>query len=408
MSHWLRTRWWVVAAAVVVVVAAVVTVVAVVGDEPELGVTPLARVLDADVGVDGRTAFDVEAGERDVAYFAYTIGELPRVAAYQADTGRPLWTFEGDATVTRLHVSVAGDVLLLFSTCKVLCPGLVGLDRRDGKRLWTSDLPVSGLIGAEGGHAALQLTDGQFLTDAAGVDLRTGEVTWRIEETGGHDRYAMVPGTPWMAHYAHAGELRLVDLATGRATRAVPAEPATVDDAPDLYVTAGEVVLTNESTSTVYAPADLTERWSRDTVVRPIAPGLLYVSAGDHGDVVDGAGHPQWRVPSIVFVGAAGADWGFTRSYQDSGGTRSDYLALDTGRRLAQDDHAMAYREAPGVLLVDALDDEGSATFSYLALPSGERAELGSLDVLASTCAFGPTLVGCLDTRGRLGLWRYR
>ncbi len=408
MGHWLRRRWWVVAGALAVVVAAVITVVAVAGDEPDLGVMPLARVLDADVGVDSRVAFDAEAGDRDVAYFAYTVGELPEVTAYRPGTDRPLWTFRGDATVIRLHLAVAGDVLLLFSTCKLLCPRLVGLDRRDGKRLWTADLPVSGSIGAAGGHAALQLTDGQFLTDAAGVDLRTGEVTWRIEDTGGHDRYAMVPGVNRMAHYSHTGQLRLVDLATGQATATVPVAPHQDTDTRELYATAGEVVLTNASASSVHDPADLTRRWSRDTAVRPIAPGRLYVSAGNDGEVVDGAGRPLWRAPSTVFLGADGGGWGFTTSSQDSGGTRIDYLDLDTGRRLAQDDHATAYREPGGVLQADSLDDEGGMTFWYLALPSGQRAELGSIDVLASRCAFGPTLAACLDPQGRLGLWRYR
>jgi hypothetical protein len=52
--------------------------------------------------------------------------------------------------------------------------------------------------------------------------------------------------------------------------------------------------------------------------------------------------------------------------------------------------------------------NDGDATFWYLALPSGQQAELGPQDILAGTCAFGHALIACLDTRGRLGLWRYR
>jgi hypothetical protein len=265
------------------------------------------------------------------------------------------------------------------------------------------------LIGDADGYAAVQLTNGQYLTDAAGVDLRTGRIAWRIEGTGGHDRFAMITGTKRLAHYAHAGSLRLVDITTGRADVTVPVPPPREDDVPELYATAGEVVLTSDAGSTVYAADDLSERWSREELVRPVRPGLLYVGGNDHGNAVDAAGHTRWRAASDVFLGADGGGWGFTSKYQDSGGVRIDYLDLATGRRLAEDDHVAANRERGGVLQVDSLDNDGGATFWYLALPSGQRADLGTVDdVLAGTCAFGPAYIACLDARGRLGTWRYR
>jgi hypothetical protein len=418
VSDWFRRRWWVVAGTVAAVVAVVVTVIAVSGDDAAaLGVMPLERVLDADAGGVmpalagvGSILFDAEVDPHatDLAYFSYIIGDLPEVTAHRAGSDRPLWTFRGDGTVTAVHLSTVGDVLLVFSTCKALCPQVIGLDPGSGKRLWTADVPAASLIGDAGGYAVLQLADGETLTDVAGIDVRTGEVAWRTAPTEGRDRYAMVPGTTRMAHYAPAGTLSLVDITTGQTPVTVTAPPYADGDSPELTASAGEVALKTGAGSTVYAATDLAQRWTRDAIVHAIEPDLLYVSGSDHGTVVDGSGRVRWRTENEVFFGADGDDWGLSWRYESAGGSEVTYVDLATGRRLTGDDHAPAYREKGGVLQVDGIDNEGDATFWYLALPSGRHAELGTHDILAGTCAFGHTLIACLDTRGRLGMWRYR
>jgi PQQ-like domain len=407
-----RRRWWVAAVAAVVAVV-VIVVLATSGGDP--GVTSLERVVTAEnQAPDSDLVFDAVL-DGDMAYFAYTVGGSQVVAAYRAGADEPAWELADGGTVTEIQLAEADGVLLVMSLCAGSCDRLMGIDTRDGERLWTSDLPAFEVVGAADGHVAMQLMDqDRHLTDAVGIEARTGRIAWRVDGTDGRDRFEMVEGTSRLVHYAHAGELRLLDLATGRAEVTAEAEPFVRGDSATLTASAEDVVLElsddNEVTSTVYAGDDLSERWSRDATVYVLAPGVFYAEEGTDGLVLDADGQEKWRTEGQVFTGYDGpVEWVYTSAYQGDGQTtRNRYFDLDSGDELAEHDRTIALSEPDGVLLVNSLATDASATFQYLAMPSGDLVDLGTHDVRTGSCAYGHSHLACLDTRSRFGIWRYR
>lgn len=49
----------------------------------------------------------------------------------------------------------------------------------------------------------------------------------------------------------------------------------------------------------------------------------------------------------------------------------------------------------------------GSLRLWYVGLPSGDRGDLGTLEVFRETCAFSDTHLACLDTERQFGMWSY-
>ena len=348
----------------------------------------------------------------DVAYLGYVAHYRHRLVAVRAGDDEPLWNISIEEEQDSVVLAMADGLLLVLNRCSTACAGIVAIDPKTGKRLWASPVSAGDVLGATDGHVAVNTSESGEYTGEAGLDLHTGKLTWR---TGtGYDRFSLVPGTTRLAHYAATGALRLLDIATGRAEAEIEVPPAQ-NQPVELSTTTNTVVLNFEDSSatkaTIYSSTDLTELWASDNVVYPLSSDRFYMGGG----VITGhQGRRAWQTPERVRTGVEETVWGYTQTYEGPDVYRTRYVELAAGRQLADDLNTPAHLGRAGVLQADSFGQLGTDIGSgeslrlwYVELPSGDRGDLGTLEVFRETCAFSDTHLACLDTDRRFGMWSY-
>jgi len=394
-----RRRFWVVGGAVLAVVVVVVGVVVLVGGG-------LSREVTLDVAAPEPDSVDVVFGGDDTAYVSYFADRRHRVVAIRAGADEPLWT-TAFADLDTVQLAMTDGVLLMLTDCTPGCDTMVALDPGTGKTRWTTKISVPQVLGVSGGRLVVYTAANSVYTGVAALDPRSGRVAWRFGD--GRDRFALVPGTTRLAHYDATGTLRLVDVATGRATEAVDV-PAYQDGESTLSATDSVVVLSLETGSSVHDAGDLTELWTAEGLIHPVRDDRFYRG----GVVTDDRGRELWRTEERIFRTAPDAAWGYTQTYEARDRYRTNYVDLTTGDVLTDGWNTPVHTAPDGVLEVDShgigtnVGTGTSLDLWYVELPTGDRTDLGTLDVYRESCEFGATHLVCLDTDGQLGMWSYR
>lgn len=401
----MRKRFWVAGGVVLAVVVVVVGVVVLVGGGLTREVTVAVAGQDGDPET---TTVDVVFDDADdnTAYVNFLSDFRQRVVAIRAGEDEPLWT-AAFTDLDTVQLVMTDGMLLMLTHCSPGCDSVIALDRRTGKTRWTAKLSVPEVLGVSGGRLVVYTSANSVYSGVAGLDLKTGRVAWRFGD--GSDRFALVPGTTRLAHYDATGTLRLVDVATGRATEAVDV-PAYEKGESTLSATDSVVVLSLEGGSSVHDSGDLAELWTADGLIFPIGDNRFFTGS----TVADDRGREVWRSEERVSRTSPDAAWGYLRIYEGTDVYRTQYVDPATGDRLADDHNTPVYTGDEGVLEVDTqgsgigIGSGSGLSLWYVALPSGDRTDLGALDVFRETCGFGPTHLVCLDTERKLGMWSYR
>jgi PQQ-like domain len=420
---WFRRRSWVIGAAAVAVVAVTVTVVVVVS-----GRLSLDRVLtgryDGPPPESGAGRYVlIEPSRDDTAYYASSgPGPALSVAAFRAGAAEPTWTTSIKQDRSPVLAFVPGILLVTFLECSRQCETAFAFDAATGQQLWTTRIPVSGVIASTDRLVVFGLVakDGTltYTAGAVALDARTGTELWRIEHDG-KGRIDNVPGSAQLVYYENRLALSRIDITTGKPVRKadLAATMSAVDHA-DMSVVGDAVLLLAESGPSVnsdleglvFGLDDLSLRWRQPGRTTALAPGLFYSGSREHGRrVLDAGGRELWRPNDEVQVVSTEASWRYLTDFGDSkrDPDRYTYVELATGRELGNDTYDRILSEPGGVLQVVS-GTRTSMRLRYLEMPSGSDTDLGQIEALRETCDTAHGLLACFDADGHPGLWRYR
>ncbi|HEY6596253.1 MAG TPA: PQQ-binding-like beta-propeller repeat protein [Asanoa sp.] len=311
----------------------------------------------------GRIVRIATVGEIVLAVGGDNGGEARRSIAYEAASGRRLWTVDDDV------VALADDRTGIVS--RDGGTGLVGLDLRTGRRLWTAALPGPSVV------EPLDRADGRLL-----VLARSGTVQLRDAARGAVLR-AVEP--------FDAGQVPIAAVPVGGA-------------AVLWYVGAGGTGIVGLD------PQTLAVRWWHEHPVEgggfAACAALLCVSGDGGVDALDPSdGRLVWHTDPARYVVDLGAQLvvldeasggiGAVRTVDPATGmTVSDLSGWRTGTRGGD----------PVLALTPAGD--GYTVLAVLGPPSGVVHSLGAVPGVALSCQRGRTAVVCRMTTGELRIWR--
>jgi outer membrane protein assembly factor BamB len=401
--------------------------------------------------------------EGDSLYVAEVTVTGNQVSAYRLRDGRLRW-----ATPVTLLGSLVSfqrrDGVLLAS---MYAPGVTGdhtvaLDEPTGRVLWTSAdiraalLPADGRVLLTHQYVADPTGDGpldeRLGTEVAAVDLRDGRVAWRYRMGPGcrfgvdaapaaGSRMAILctvdgadPAAPDPAARTQAGELRWVDLATGRVDPAVrltlpvvrasdPLALPRVDApaiGPALSVVGGRILVGTAREGgadlTVYDGASLRPLWTRrmsdiDYGATPCA-GALCLSDEYGLTVVDpGTGRVRWQTTDRAYAQPPGP-LSDRLLVEPLGGARAALVEAGTGRPVLDLSGWRAVTAGPGAVPVFARwrpNPDGRAWFATVdGDPLAVRLIGFAPDVLQDQCRTDGRYLVCLTLTRTLRVWRYR
>jgi outer membrane protein assembly factor BamB len=415
--------------------------------------------------VDGDSAFVAEAGPGG-----------NRVSRYELSTGHRRWSSAVTALSTLVSLQPSDGVLVVT----MYAPGLdgdhtVALDEATGGILWRDQYSLDAALpggrvllarayAVDTGPVARQgvTLSGQLATIVRAVDLRTGVTAWSYDMAAGCQHAATgEPGEGTrMAVLCPGGDLRVLDLSTGRTLRTTRVPPvsgragsgsagsdsgsgvadaglgdgAADGDAPGIspiLSTVGDRLLVGSSGSgtmrlVAYDAGTLRTLWTFEgTSVTygsyPCAP-LLCVSDDSGLTVLDPAtGRRRWYTPQHVAVEVPGAESGASTRVpaqlagalmvQPLGDSTGGLVAAATGRPLLDLDHWQTVSGTTPLPVFARWPEvpDGRVWFGILAgRPLGLRVIGFAPDVLKGQChAFDAYLV-CETFGERLRVWTYR
>jgi outer membrane protein assembly factor BamB len=390
----------------------------------------------------------------DSLYVAQVTVTGNQVTAYRLGDGRVRWSTPVTVLASLVNFQWVDGVVL----ASMYAPGVTGdhtmaLDEQTGRVLWRSeDVPESpppapGRVllhheypvdGSPGPFAP----PGRLGTEVAAVDARDGRVAWR---------YRMGPGCGHAVDQApgagsrmavlcpadadpRAGELRAVDLATGRADPAVrlalpvarapdPLAVLRVDAppiGPVLSIVAGRILVgtarDDGADLTVYDEATLRPLWTRrmsdsDYGATPCAAALC-LSDGFGLTVVDpGTGSVRWHTPERAYAEPPGPLSG-RLLVEPLGGARAVLVDVGTGRPVLDLSGWRAVTAGPEAVSIFARwqpHPDGRAWFATVGgSPLAVRLIGFAPDVLRDQCRTDDRYLVCQTLTHALRVWRYR
>jgi outer membrane protein assembly factor BamB len=378
--------------------------------------------------VDGDKAFVAEVGPRG-----------SRISRYDLPTGRLRWS-TAVASLSSLVNLQSGEGVLVATRYALGQDGdrTVALDEASGRVLWRNRYSTDTLLpggrvllahssAVDTGTVAEQgaMPSGQPAAGVDAVDLRSGRLVWTYALDAGCQHAATGRPGPVarLAVLCPAGDLRVVDLATGRVLRSTRVPPQSV------LSTAGQrLVLGSDRDGstrvTAYDTGTLRPLWT--VTATGVAYGtypcaqLLCLSDARGLTVLDpDTGEERWHTPEHVAVEVPGA--GAVRQLpsalagdllvQPLGAASAGMVAAGSGRPLLYLDRWQSITGATRVPLFARWPDipDGRVWFGVL---SGQPVALNTVgfapDVLKGQCRFSGEYLICETLAESLRVWRYR
>ncbi len=387
-----------------------------------------------------------------VLYVAEAAPTGNRITAYRPRDGRLLWSTPVSVLASLVGFQSSGGVLL----ASMAAPGVSGdqtvaLDQRTGAVLWHNADILAAVVPADGRALLASLytvyggtdLDTVVASDRLGfmvtaVGLRDGRTAWtyalgpgcqyRVESASaaGARMAALCAGPPTVtgAGATSAGDLRIVDLATGHEERSIaltlPVVQAPAPFRPVLSVALGRVLVgvprADGAQLTAYDPATLRPLWTHrmsdnDYGATPCADALC-LSDGSGLTVVDpGTGAVRWRTAERAYTQPPGLLAG-RLLVEPVGGAQAMLVDVGTGGPVL---------DLSGWRAVNA-DPDGTPVFARWQSPPDGRVWFATVtgdplavrligaarDVLQDGCGTDGPYLACQTLDGDLRLWRYR